>query len=170
MLPDESSALPDIQQEIRLSRSFSLADLIGQEGGSMMKGESPVPKLVQAKGEALQTLKATLTDRHGALQSVLQRWMEADETRLSRHMETPTDALKDLLESILASPETLYELVRQADVTWGHLYDERPHFQQPGQTPHPDDEYTHESVRLALMDCLQRLNAPPTTETVEPDE
>ena len=159
MLPDQPPAQPDIQQELRLSRPFSLADVIGQEAGSFMKGESPVPKLMQLRGEALQGLKEHLTDRHGALQSVLQRWLAADETRLSRHLEAPINALKDLLESILASPETLYELVRQTDVTWGHLYDERPHFQRPGQAAHPDDEYTHESVRLALVDCLQRLRA-----------
>jgi len=48
--------------------------------------------------------------------------------------------------------------VRQADARWGEMYDERPYFQQPGQTAHPDDEYTHESVRQALVDCLRDLS------------
>jgi hypothetical protein len=31
-----------------------------------------------------------------------------------------------------AIAQTFYELVRQADVTWGQIYNSRPHFQQPG--------------------------------------
>jgi hypothetical protein len=160
MPPDQPNLDPDIQQEIRLSRPFSLADVIGQEAGGFMKGESPVPKLVQARGEAVQALKEHLQDLHGALQRVLQQWLEDDQARISRHLAVPSQAVKELLETILASPETFYELVRQTDVTWGHLYDERPHFQQPGQAPHPEDEYTHESVRITLVNCLQRLNLP----------
>ncbi|QQE65617.1 hypothetical protein GFS31_23050 [Leptolyngbya sp. BL0902] len=155
----------EIQQDIRRGRPFSLAEAIGQEAGGFMKGESPVPKLVQAQGEAIQILKANLEDLEGALQQVLIRWLEDDTIRLSRHVDEPIEAVKDLLRAVLASPETLYNLVHQTDVLWGRLYDERPHFQKPGQTPHPDDEYTHESVRAALMACLQRLetveDAPP---------
>lgn len=159
----------DLQQEIRLSRPFSIADVIGQEAGNFMKGESPVPRLVQAKGEAIYVLKANLDDLPGALQQVLQRWLADDEGRISRHVLAPADALIDLIEHILASPETLYELVRQTDVLWGQLYDERPHFQHPGQPPHPDDEYTHESVRASLLDCLDKLKAPPVEPLAEPD-
>lgn len=159
--PSEDSPLSpsdaDIQQDIRRGRPFSLADAIGQEAGGFMKGESPVPKLVQAQGEAIQMLKAHLEDREGALQQVLIRWLEDDSVRLSRYVDSPGEAVQDLLETVLASPETLYELVHQTDVLWGRLYGERPHFQQPGQPPHPDDEYTHDSVRAALDACLQRL-------------
>ncbi|MEB3289470.1 MAG: hypothetical protein VKI82_06115 [Leptolyngbya sp.] len=165
---DDSTATPsdaEIQQDIRRGRPFSLAAAIGQEAGGFMKGESPVPKLVQAQGEALQILKANLEDLEGALQQVLTRWLEDDPIRLSRHLEDPVEAVKDLLNTVLDSPETLYDLVHQTDVLWGRLYDERPHFQKPGQAPHPDDEYTHASVRAALVACLQRLeaaeNAPP---------
>lgn len=167
---DEDSSLSpsdaDIQQDIRRGRPFSLAEAIGQEAGGFMKGESPVPKLVQAQGEALQILKANLEDLEGALQQVLARWLEDDPMRLSRHLEDPAEAVKDLLRSVLASPETLYDLVHQTDVLWGRLYGERPHFQRPGQAPHPDDEYTHESVRAALTACLERLETtdPPATE------
>ncbi|HIK44760.1 MAG TPA: hypothetical protein IGR64_07695 [Leptolyngbyaceae cyanobacterium M65_K2018_010] len=168
MLPDESHSSPDIQQEIRRDRPFSLADVIGQEAGNFMQGESPVPRLVQARGEATQYLKEHLEDLPGALQQVLQQWIEADEARMSRHLDTPVNALKELLETVLQSPETLYELVRQADMTWGRLYDERPYFQQPGQDPHPQDEYTHESVRATLTVCLQRLNGGDTDGAVGP--
>ena len=161
MPDDPSDQTPDIQREIRLGRPFSLADAIGQEAGNFMKGASPIPPLVQAKHGAQEALKACLQDRPGALQQVLERWLLDDETRLSHHMKNPPEAAKDLIGSILRSPETLYELVRQADVTWGQIYDSRPHFQQPGQAPHPDDEYTHESVQHTLEDCLRRLNQPP---------
>lgn len=159
----------DIQQDIRRGRPFSLADAIGQEAGGFMKGESPVPKLVQVKGEAVQILQANLEDLEGALQQVLTRWLEDDTIRLSRYLDNPAGAVQDLLETILASPETLYDLVHQTDVLWGHLYDERPYFQKPGQAPHPDDEYTHESVRATLEACLQRLLQPPEPPPTEED-
>jgi hypothetical protein len=160
---------PDIQQELRFSRPFTLADAIGQEAGTFMKGASPIPRLVQARHGAQQTLKENLTDLPGALHRVLEQWLNDDDTRLSRHLDQPTEAVKDLLGAILRSPETLYELVRQTDVLWGQLYGSRPHFQQPGQPPHPDDEYTHESVRVTLETCLYRLHHPPQPATPETD-
>lgn len=165
MAIDSTNDTPDIQQELRLSRPFTLADAIGQEAGTFMKGASPIPRLVQAKHGAQQALKDALTDGPGALHRVLEQWLCDDQTRLSQHVQNPAAALKDLLETILRSPETFYELVRQADVTWGQLYDSRPHFQQPGQPPHPDDEYSHESVRETLKDCLARLDNPPLLPT-----
>lgn len=161
MATDPQDHIPDIQQELRLSRPFTLADAIGQEAGDFMKGESPIPRLVQARHGAQQALKESLIDGPGALHQVLDRWLSDDETRLSRYRDVPAEAVKDLLEAILRSPETFYELVRQADVTWGQIYDSRPHFQQPGQPPHPDDEYTHESVKDTLHTCLNRLNSSP---------
>ncbi|WP_197064796.1 hypothetical protein [Leptolyngbya sp. KIOST-1] len=167
MAADPDDRTPDshaIQQELRLSRPFTLADAIGQEAGNFMQGESPVPRLVQTRHGAQQALKDSLVDGPGALYRVLAQWLWDDEARLSQHVQDPAGAVKDLLETILRSPATFYELVRQADVTWGQLYDSRPHFQQPGQPPHPDDEYTHESVRETLLACLYRLNHPPQTD------
>ncbi|MBE9110768.1 hypothetical protein IQ273_15240 [Nodosilinea sp. LEGE 07298] len=169
MTADPANDPPNIQQELRLSRPFTLADAIGQEAGNFMKGESPIPRLVQAKHGAQQALKESLTDGPGALHRVLEQWLCDDETRLSQHVQNPAEALKDLLEAILRSPETFYELVRQADVAWGQIYDSRPYFQKPGQPPHPDDEYTHKSVRETLQNCLYVLNNPPQL-TVEGDE
>ncbi|WP_017300477.1 hypothetical protein [Nodosilinea nodulosa] len=162
--------LANIQQELRLSRPFTLADAIGQEAGNFMKGESPIPRLVQAKHAAQQVLKESLHDGPGALHRVLDRWLSDDETRLSRHLDDPSKAVKDLLTAILRSPETFYELVRQADVVWGQIYDSRPHFQQPGQPPHPDDEYTHESVRDTLETCLYDLINPPSPEPTNQED
>jgi hypothetical protein len=163
MTPDSSDDTTDIQQELRLSRPFTLAAAIGQEAGNFMQGESPIPRLVQTKHGAQQALKEALSDGPGALQRVLDQWLVDDEARLSRYLENPTEAVKDLLASVLRSPETLYELVRQTDVVWGQIYGARPYFQQPGQPPHPDDEYTHESVRATLEICLHYLHNPPPT-------
>lgn len=49
------------------------------------------------------------------------------------------------------------EFVRQVDVRWGELYQERPMFQRPGQAPAPEDEYTDESVRQILTSLLEKL-------------
>ncbi|WOD38674.1 hypothetical protein [Nodosilinea sp. E11] len=170
MAADSSDDTLNIQQEIRLGRSYTLADAIGQEAGDFMKGASPVPRLVVAKHEAQQALKEALVDGPGALHRVLEQWLADDDARLSRHLKHPAEAVKDLLASVLRSPETLYELVRQTDVTWGQLYDSRPHFQQPGQPPHPDDEYTHASVRDTLRHCLACLNTPSSIELSDTEE
>lgn len=148
-----------IQQELRLARKFSLADVIGQEAGDFMKGESPVPRLVQVKTEMATLLKENLKDSPGALQVVLQRWLTDNDSLISRHLNAPIGALTEALETVLQSPGTFYELVRQVDAQWGAMYGERPHFQHPGQEAHPDDEYTHESVHQTLMTCLNRLLA-----------
>ncbi|NEQ97147.1 MAG: hypothetical protein F6K30_10540 [Cyanothece sp. SIO2G6] len=148
-----------LQRDILQGRKFSLADVIGREGGSFMKGESPVPKLVQAKLEINQFISEQLPDPSGALQSVLHRWVEDDTARVSRHLDIPLKALADLLESIVNQPSILYELVRHVDMKWGQMNDERPYFQQPQQRPHPDDEYTHESVRHQLQGLLATVKA-----------
>ncbi|MGB3668789.1 MAG: hypothetical protein WA984_01660, partial [Phormidesmis sp.] len=41
----------DLQTEIRLARKFSLAEAIGREGGSFMKGESAIPRPLRAATE-----------------------------------------------------------------------------------------------------------------------
>ncbi|MEA5535194.1 hypothetical protein [Crocosphaera sp. XPORK-15E] len=146
-----------IQQEILSGRKFSLAEAIGREGGDFLKGESPVPKLLQATTEIKTFIAQNLQDSSGALQIILQTWVTNDEAGVSQYLNTPLDALRQLLKTILDHPELLYELVRQVDFKWGQLYDERPYFQSPGQTPHPDDEYTHESVKAMLLTLLNTL-------------
>ena len=44
----------------------------------------------------------------------------------------------------------LEELVREADVEWGRVFGERPHFDKEGRPPDADDPYTLESIRVAL--------------------
>ncbi len=98
-----------------------------------------------------------LPDVSGALQAVLRRWVLEDTARVSQHLNVPLKALLGLLKSILNNPSILYELVRQIDMLWGEMNGERPYFQQPGQPPHPDDEYTHESVKQQLTELDDML-------------
>ena len=147
-----------IQQEILAGRKFSLAEAIGREGGDFLKGESPVPKLVQATTEINTFIALNLQDSSGALQAVLQTWISTDEAGVSQNLDNPLQSLKQILDKIINNTELLYELVRQVDFQWGKMYDERPYFQSPGQAPHPNDEYTHESVEEKLRTLLNQLN------------
>ncbi len=142
-----------IQREILSGRQFSLAEAIGREGGSFLKGESPVPKLAQAIAELQMFINQNLSDSSGALQAVLYVWVKTD-SRVGQHLNSPLTALNQMLSSLLDNQNLLHEFVRQVDHKWGQIYDERPYFQQPGQLPHPEDEYTHESVRLQLIELL----------------
>ena len=142
-----------IQREILSGRKFSLAEAIGREGGGFMKGESPVPKLAQAIAELQMFINQNLSDSSGALQAVLYVWVKTD-SRVGQHLNSPLTALNQMLSSLLDNQNLLHEFVRQVDHKWGQIYDERPYFQQPGQPPHPEDEYTNESVRLQLIELL----------------
>ncbi len=147
-----------IQREILSGRKFSLAEAIGREGGSFLKGESPIPKLAQAIAELQMFINQNLSDSSGALQAVLYSWVKTD-TRVSQHLNSPLIALDEILSTLIDNQNLLYELVRQVDHKWGQLYDERPYFQEPGQAPHPQDEYTHESVRIQLVGLLERVKS-----------
>ena len=145
-----------LQQDILSDRPFSIAEAIGREGGTFLKGESTVPKLVQVVTAINTFIDRNLRDPDAALQAILHQWVKVD-PRVSEYKDTPLVALEAILQSILVNPNLLYELVRQVDIKWGQMYDERPYFQQPGQPPHPNDEYTHESVREDLQNLLIRL-------------
>lgn len=148
----------NIQREILSEQKYSLAGAIAREGGNFLKGESPVPKLVQVTTEINLFIDQNLPDASGALQSVLKRWVKSDPV-ISQNLATPLNGLAAVLEKILNNPELFYEMVRQADFKWGQMYEERPYFQQPGQPPHPEDEYSHESVREKLLSLQEKLNS-----------
>jgi hypothetical protein len=151
-----------IELEIRQGRKFSIADAIGKEGGSFMKGESPVPKLLQVKNELIGFVGYHLQDPAGALHAVLRDLIQSDDIVCSRNFETPLVGLIELLQPLLSQKVLLYEFVRQVDMRWGQIYGERPHFQRPGHPPHPDDEYTHESVHHQLNELLLAAKAQQT--------
>lgn len=143
-----------IEQDIRRGRKFSLADAIGREGSDFLKGESPVPKLLQVKNELRGFVNTHLQDASGALQATLIDLIQSDDVVCSRYFDTPLLALIDLLHPLLTHDAYLREFVRRVDMRWGQLYGERPYFERPGQPPHPDDEYTIASVRSQLQGLL----------------
>ena len=145
-----------LQQDILDSRPYSLAEAIGREGGTFLKGESTVPKLVQVITKINTFIDRNLNDPAASLQAILHQWVKGD-PRVSKYKETPLVALDEILQSLIDNPNLLYELVRQVDIKWGQMYDERPYFQQPGEAPHPNDEYTHESVRQDILDLQAKL-------------
>ena len=67
-----------IQREILSGRKFTIAEAIGREGGSFLKGESPVPKLAQAIAELQMFINQNLSDSSGALQAVLYVLVKTD--------------------------------------------------------------------------------------------
>jgi hypothetical protein len=147
----------EIQREIREGRKFTLAEAIGRLAGpGAMKGESPVTRLEQAETEIESWLRAHLADNGGALNVVLHRQVKCSEFLL-KNFDEPLVVLARYCQRILDSSYLLKELVRDADVEWGRLMDERPYFEKEGSPPQPDDPYTVESVRDALTQLLKRL-------------
>ncbi|GEM_PF-312824 len=153
-----SEADAELQRSILAGREFSLADVIGREGSDFMRGESPVPPLKQAIAALNLFISKHLPDSSGALHAILYNWVKSEEGRVGRHVDTPLIALVEIIEQILHNSYGYYEFVRQVDCKWGEMNGERPHFQQPGQAPHPDDEYTHESVQQQLTEFLSTIH------------
>lgn len=145
-----------IEREIRRGRKFTLADVIGHEGG-FFDGESAVPTLTRVTTGLCNFIDRHVRDSDGALRAVLKRRVRTSETIVGAHFDDPLTALEIIVDQMLSVDARLYEIVRQVDAEWGRLMLERPHFQQPGDAPHPDDPYTHESVRAELNRFLGRL-------------
>ena len=160
--PSESDRA--IEQEIRHGQKFSMAAAIGQAAGNFLKGESPVPKLLQVKNELRGFVSQHLVDPSGALQAVLQELIQSDDVICSRHFDAPLQALIELLRPMTVQDALLQDLVRRVDMRWGEIYDERPRFQRPGQPPDPEDEYTYESVRQQLIALLAIAEQPQSSQ------
>ena len=147
----------DLAREIQSRRKFSLAEGIGRLAGpGMMKGGSPVTRKQQAVAEIQEYLGRHLADT--ALPRVLIRQVR-ESALLLDDLDRPLVVLAGLVRRVLGSEYLLRELVREADVEWGRAFGERPHFEREGRPPHPDDPYTAESVRTALSQLLEKLNA-----------
>lgn len=152
-----SEADAELEREILKERRFSLAEAIGRMAGpGAMKGESPITRLQQAAVEIENWLRAHLTDPGGGLAVVLLRDVKESEL-LAKSFDRPLAVLARFCRSVLGSPYLLEELVRRADVEWGQIFDERPHFQRPGSPPDADDPYTVDSVRGTLNGLLTQL-------------
>ncbi|WP_223343098.1 MULTISPECIES: hypothetical protein [unclassified Synechocystis] len=155
--PESASASNQDRQiflEAIAGRERTLADVIGQAGGDFLKGESPVPKLIQRKTELKLFVNDHLRDSEGALLLVLQNRIDEADALISKHLEFPLMALNTMVEQLLDNSALLKEIVRQADFRWGQIYGERPHFEIPGKPPDPDDPYTAASVTVQLKNLL----------------
>ena len=146
----------EIQREIRAGRKFSLSEAIGREGGSFMKGESAIPRPLKAKNEIQQFLTFHLSQPTSALATTLFAWVTND-IRASRQLDMPLIALTQILESTLAEPTSFCEFARQVAIAQSKLTGDRPYFQQLGQPPNPEADYTHTIIKAALSNLLNKL-------------
>ena len=152
-----SDAKSDTEREIRQGRKFSAKEAMARMAGpGAMKGASPVSPVQQAETEIGSWLNDNLADPCGALRLVVHRQLKGSEP-LFENVERPLSALETFCASVLESDYLLAEVVREADIEWGRLMDERPHFERKGSAPDPDDPYTLESVRKALSGALTLL-------------
>jgi hypothetical protein len=154
-----SKADADLEREIRAERTFSLEEAIGRMAGpGAMKGVSPISRKQQAETVIQEYLDQHLADGAGVLPGVLLRQVTGSELLL-HNLDQPLVVLADHVRRVLDSMYLMTELVREADVEWGRLCGERPHFDQEGCKPHPDDPYTADSVRAALVKLAGKLAA-----------
>ena len=152
-----SGADAQLEREVRADRKFTLAEAIGRLAGpGSMKGASPVARKQQAESEIETWLREHLADAGGALPTVLLRRISAGE-KLLNDPGQPLDILLSYCREILGSEFLLADVVRDADVEWGRIFDERPHFEVKGSSPDVDDAYTLESVRSLLSGLVSQL-------------
>ncbi|HRZ27315.1 MAG TPA: hypothetical protein P5346_15575 [Spirochaetota bacterium] len=154
---DRKTQEESIRNEILLERKFSLADAIGREGGSLIKGHSPIPLLDQVTAAINIFIRNNLEDSSMMLIAALQNTVKTDGVRLSSSIEKPLEYLRGLVRSHLDNPYLLYELAREADFRRCREYREKPFCQKPGEPPHPDNEYSHEAVRGKLAALLKKI-------------
>lgn len=156
----EQQRLPpkaDLENEIRQGRKFSPQEALARMAGpGAMKGASPVSRQQQAENEIATWLRTHVVDDAGALKNVLHRHLKGSELLLNS-LHQPLLALASYCTRILASEDSLTEVVREADVEWGRMMDERPHFEKKGCPSHRDDPYTIESVRRTLAEVSRKL-------------
>jgi len=147
-----------LEREIRTNRKFTLAEAIGREGGSFMKGESSIPRPLRATTRINQFITTHTQDPAGAFATTLSSWVTND-IRVSRQLDTPLVALNQVIESTLKEPTSFIEFFRQVAIAQSKLTGDRPYFQQLNQPPHPEADHTHDSIRAALVQLLQDLSA-----------
>jgi len=145
------------EQEIRHSRRFTMDEAMARVAGpGAMKGASPVSEVQQAENEVGTWLRGHVEDPVGALTAVMHRHIKASRLFLDR-LDRPLEAIAAYSERLLGSDVLLQELVRESDVQWGRMMDERPHFEREGSAPEPDDPYTLQGVRSVLRGIVEAL-------------
>jgi hypothetical protein len=152
-----SEADSELEREIRNERKFTLAEAIGRLAGpGAMKGESPIARMKQAEFEIESWLRSHVGESGGPLDVVLCRQLKGSELLLN-NFEQPLVVVAKFCQRVLDSEYILKELVREIDVEWGRIMEERPYFEKEGSTSHPEDPYTIESVRKVLTRLLEEL-------------
>jgi hypothetical protein len=153
----QSETDSEIEREIRQGRKLTAKDLMARMAGpGAMKGASPVSPVQQAETEIGNWLGTNLQDASGSLKVVLHRQLKGSELLLES-LDWPLHAVTAYFRRVLDAENLLKEIVREADVEWGRVMDERPHFEREGAPPDLDDPYTVENVRMALTDALKLL-------------
>ncbi len=147
----------NIENDIRLRQSFSIAGAISREGGDFLKGGSPVPLVVQAQTSAKNWLRENLHDTDGALLSILFERVNDHLELFAEDPDHPLEILKKQLLEYVNSEGLLIELVRKTDVKYGQIMNERPIFQKAGEPGRIDDPYTHEGVKETLLELIEKI-------------
>ena len=145
-----------IEREARSRRPDFATIIAGHDGGGHLKGASPTPVLRRALLEIEQWLATELPDHEGALRPVILRRLALQSEQLEAGLGHPAVTVGTWLDTILPRPEAMAELVRQADMEWGQLYHERPHFERADEPTHADDPYTVAGVTALLAELRRR--------------
>jgi hypothetical protein len=157
--PSDKDKDAELEREIRADRKFTLSEAIGRmAGGGLMKGVSPVTPKQQAEAAIEDYLRRHLADTGGVLGAVLLRRVGQCDLLVGDY-DQPLAVLAGYVRQVLGSDYLLQDLVREADVEWGRVFGERPHFERPGCASDPDDPYTTEPVRTALSRLIDKLAA-----------
>jgi hypothetical protein len=154
-----SEADAELEREARRGRKFTLAEMIGRLAGpGAMKGVSPITRRQQAEVEIEHCLKRYFTEAEAPLVTVMLRRVIASDLLLNNY-DQPLIVLAACVQRALNSEYLLKELVQDADVEWGRVFGERPHFEKEGRPADPDDPFTLESVRGRLSGLIEKLEA-----------
>jgi len=156
-MKDPKDKEQDLETKIRQGRKFSLAEAVGREAGSSLKGASPITPLRQLVLQIAEILAGSLPDSEGSLTRTIVARLDDNPPLLSQHFGDPAGALVTFLNATLDNPGNLETLVRQADARWGRDYGDQPYFEKADQSPDPDDPYTIAGVRVLLSDLRDRL-------------
>ena len=157
-LDTETSATESITKEIRASRQFSIAEAIGREGGSFLKGESSIPRPVRAAAAVQQFINTHSIQPTGVLSTTLCTWV-CNDIRLSRQLDTPLVALLQVVDSLLLGSTAFVEFGRQVAIAHSKETGDRPYFQAINQPPHPDAHYSHHRIKTELAQLQTILQA-----------
>lgn len=155
---DEQDRL--IEREARAAMHLSMEQaILLSAGGGLMKGGTPVSPYQQAHHQIMVFLDREIQD--SLMEKALDDWVHSHRQQLEKRLKNPIQGLLDIIDHTLEHEGAFVEFVRMVDVHYGKTMKERPHFQRPGEPPHPEDPYTFETVRRSLNElaaaCREQL-------------